>query len=212
METREGATRRSRKSTGVGGAIPGRGDLGRTSTPCRCIVSVDVGRTSCLSPVGLAESSGHAWCFPLVSRRVIMPTRAEILDTLAASQTQVLAFFHGLSQQDLERPATASEVPGAAPWRAKDHLAHLVQNERNIQQMLRRTLAGETRDVQLRLQYPEGMPMPGILGDLSALTPEEAERLGMAIASVNQACVNAHHDDSMEMLAADFLAARQETL
>ena len=64
-----------------------------------------------------------------------MPTRAEILDTLAASQTQVLAFFHGLSPEDLERPATASDVPGAAPWRAKDHLAHLVQNERNIQQL-----------------------------------------------------------------------------
>jgi hypothetical protein len=141
-----------------------------------------------------------------------MPTRAEILDTLAASQTQVMAFFQGLSPEDLERPATANEAPGEAPWRAKDHFAHLVQNERNIQQMLRRTLAGETRDVQLRLQYPEGMPMPGILGDLSALTPEEEERLGMAIASVNQACVNAHHDDSMEMLAADFLAARQETL
>ena len=70
-----------------------------------------------------------------------MPTRAEILDTLAASQTQVMAFFQGLSPEDLERPATASDVPGAAPWRAKDHLAHLVQNERNIQQLLRRFLA-----------------------------------------------------------------------
>ena len=141
-----------------------------------------------------------------------MPTRAEILDILAASQTQALAFFQGLSPEDLERAATASEVPGAAPWRAKDHFAHLVQNERNIQQMLRRTLAGETRDVQLRLQYPEGMPMPGILGDLSALTPEEDEQLGMAIASVNQTYVDAHHDDSLEMLAADFLAARQDTV
>jgi hypothetical protein len=72
-----------------------------------------------------------------------MPTRAEIQDTLAASQTQVLAFFQGLSPHDLERPATASDVPGAAPWCAKDHLAHLVQNERNIQQLLRRALAGE---------------------------------------------------------------------
>src|SRR5690348_1628521 len=141
-----------------------------------------------------------------------MPTRAEILDTLAASQTQVLAFFQGLSPEDLERPATASEVPGEAPWRAKDHLAHLVKSERNIQRLLRCTLVGETRDVLLRLQYPEGMPMPGILGDLSALTPEEEERLGMAVASVNQAYVNAHHDDSMEMLAADYLAARQDTL
>src|SRR5713101_4060780 len=186
-------------------------DLGRTSTPGRCIVSVDVGRTSCLSPLGLAESSGHALCFPLVSRRVIMPTRAEILDTLAASQTQVMAFFQGPSPEDLERPATASGVPGAAPWRAKDHLAHLVKSERNIQQLLRRTLAGETRDVLLRLQYPAGA-MPGNPGNLSALTPEEEERLEMAVASVNQTYVNAHHDDSMEMLAADFLAARQETL
>ncbi len=141
-----------------------------------------------------------------------MPTRAEILDTLAASQTQVMAFFQGLSLEDLERPATANGAPGEASWRAKDHLAHLVKSERNIQQLLRRTLAGETRDVLLRLQYPEGMPMPGILGDLSALTPEEEERLEMAVASVNQAYVDAHHDDSMEMLAADYLAARQDTV
>ncbi len=125
-----------------------------------------------------------------------MPTRAEILDTLAASQTQVMAFFQGLSPEDLERPATANGVPGEAPWRAKDHFAHLAQNERNIQQLLRRILAGET-----------GMP-----GNLGALTPEEEERLEMAIASLNQTYLNAHHDDSMEMLAADFLAARQETL
>jgi hypothetical protein len=141
-----------------------------------------------------------------------MPTRAEILDTLTASQTQVMAFFQGLSPEDLERPATASDVPGTSPWCAKDHLAHLVKSERNIQHLLRRALTGETRDVFLRLQYPEGMPLPGILGDLSALTPEEEERLGMAIAQLNQAYVDAHHDDSLEMLAADYLAARQETV
>jgi hypothetical protein len=141
-----------------------------------------------------------------------MPTRAEILDTLAASQTQVLAFFRGLSPQDLGRPATASDIPGAAPWRAKDHFAHLAQSERNIQRLLRRTLAGETRDVLLRLQYPLGMPMPGTLGDWDALTPEEQERLEVAVASVNQTYVNARHDDTMEILAADYLAARQDTL
>ena len=101
-----------------------------------------------------------------------MPTRAEILDTLAASQAQVMAFFQGLSPEDLERPATANGVPGAAPWRAKDHLAHLVHSERNIQRLLRRVLAGETRDEILRSQYPPGMPLPAILGDLSALTPQ----------------------------------------
>lgn len=140
-----------------------------------------------------------------------MPTRAEILDTLAASQTQVLAFFQGLSLQDLERPATASDVPGAAPWCAKDHLAHLVQNERNIQHLLRHALAGEPRDVFLRLQY-KGLPMPGILGNWDALTSEEQEQLEIAVASLNQAYVDAHHDDSMELLAADFLAVRQDTL
>lgn len=141
-----------------------------------------------------------------------MPTRAEILDTLAASQTQVIAFFQGLGPEDLERPATASDVPGEAPWRAKDHLAHLVKSERNIQQLLRRILAGDTRDVLLRLQYPAGMEMPGTPGNLSELTPEEVERLVMAVASVNQTYVNEHHDDSMQMLAADYLAAWQETL
>ena len=141
-----------------------------------------------------------------------MPTRAEIVDTLAASQTQVLAFFQGLSAEDLARPATASDVPGAAPWRAKDHLAHLAKSERNIQRLLRRVLAGEPPDVILRSQYPEGMPLPGTLGDLSALTAEEQERLGLAIAQLNQTTVNAHHDDTLEMLVAEYQAARQDLL
>jgi len=141
-----------------------------------------------------------------------LPTRAEILSTLAASRTQVMVFFQGLSPQDLERPATANAVPGAAPWRAKDHLAHLVQSERNIQHLLRRTLAGDTRDVLLRLQYPEGMHLPGTLGDWDALTPEEQEQLELAVARFNQTSLNAHYDDTLEQLSADFLAARQDTL
>lgn len=137
-----------------------------------------------------------------------MPTRSEILDTLAASQAEVMAFFQGLGPQDLERPATASEVPGAAPWRAKDHFAHFVQSERNIQHLLRRVLAGDTRGSLLRLQYPEQMPLPGILGDWDALTPEEQQQLQLAVAAVNQTSLNPHYDDTLERLAADFLAAR----
>jgi hypothetical protein len=141
-----------------------------------------------------------------------MPTRAEILEALAASQAQVLAFFQGLSPYDLERLATASDIPGAAPWRAKDHLAHLVKNERNIQQLLRRALAGEPRDAFLRGQYPAEMPLPGILGDWDALTPEEQQRLELAVADVNQAYVNGRQDDTLEMLVAEFQAARQDTV
>lgn len=141
-----------------------------------------------------------------------MATRAQVLDILAESQTQVLAFFQALNAQDLERPATASEAPGAAPWRAKDHLAHLVNSERNIQRLLRAAYAGETRDALLRLQYPEGMPLPSTLGDWDALSPEEQERLEVAVANLNQATVNARHDDSVEVLIADYVATRQDTL
>ena len=141
-----------------------------------------------------------------------MPTRAEILDILAASQTQVLAFFQALSPHDLERPATASDLPGAAPWRARDHLAHLAKNERNIRQLLLRALAGEPRDTFLRGQYPKGMPLPGVLGDWDALTPEEQERLELAVANINQTYVNGRQDDSLETLIAEFLAARADLL
>ena len=141
-----------------------------------------------------------------------MPTRAEIVDTLAASQAGLLAFFQGLSPHDLERPVTPSELPGEAAWRAKDHFAHLVRSERNIQRLLRRAHAGDDRDALLRLQYPPGMELPGTLGDLSALSAEEETRLGAAVARVNQTYVNEHRDDPLDQVAADYLAARQDTL
>ena len=141
-----------------------------------------------------------------------MSTRAAISDALATSQARVMAYFQEMSQQDLERPATASGVSGAAPWRAKDHLAHLTHTERAIQHLLRRTLAGDTRDVLLRLQYPEGMPLPGTLGDWNSLTLEEQEQLELAVASVNQTYVNAHQNDTLEQLVADYVAARLELL
>jgi hypothetical protein len=36
--------------------------------------------------------------------------------------------------------------------------------------------------------------------------------VALAVANVNQAYVDAHRDDSMEMLTTDYLAARQDTL
>ena len=122
-----------------------------------------------------------------------MPTRSEILDTLAASQERVAAYFGGLSPEELERPCTASGVPGEAAWRAKDHFAHLAANERNIQILLRLTLSGATS-------------LPGNMGAMST-----EERLALSNQR-NQSYVNAHHDDSMETLVADLASARQETL
>ena len=122
-----------------------------------------------------------------------MPTRSEILDTLAASQERVAAYFGGLSPEELERPCTASGVPGEAAWRAKDHFAHLAANERNIQILLRLTLSGATS-------------LPGNMGAMST-----EERLALSNQR-NQSYVNAHHDDSMETLVADLASARQDTL
>jgi hypothetical protein len=56
------------------------------------------------------------------------------------------------------------------------------------------------------------VPLPGILGDWDALTPEEQERLELAVSNIRQTYVNAHHDDTLEMLSADYLAARQDTV
>src|SRR5947209_17529812 len=122
-----------------------------------------------------------------------MPTRSEILDSLSASQEKVTAYFQGLSPEELERPCTASGVPGEAPWRGKGHFAHLAENERNIQILLRLTLAGKTS-------------LPGNLGTMS-----REERLAFSNQR-NQTYVNAHHDDSMETLSADLAAARHATL
>lgn len=141
-----------------------------------------------------------------------MPTRAEILDTLAASQRQVMAFFEGLSPEERERPVTASDVPGAAPWCPKDHLAHLTISERRIQRLLRAALAGASRDALLHLQYPEGMPLPAVLGDLHALTPAEQDRLRLAVAAINQTYVDDHRGDGIEAIKAEYLAARRDTL
>jgi len=121
-----------------------------------------------------------------------MPTRSEIQDTLAASQEQVLAYFDGLSPEALERPCTASGVPGEAPWRAKDHFAHLTANEQGIQTLLRLTLTGGS--------------LPDHLTSMSA-----EERLAWSNQR-NQTYVNAHRNDSMETLRTQLSTARQETL
>jgi hypothetical protein len=121
-----------------------------------------------------------------------MPTRSEIQDTLASSQKKVTAYFEGLSPETLERPCTESGVPGADPWRAKDHYAHLTFNEQNIQTLLRLSLSGES--------------LPGNMGTMN---PQERLAWGN---QRNQTYVDAHHDDSMETLRAQLSAAHQATL
>ena len=84
------------------------------------------------------------------------------------------------------------------------------RRERNIQQVLRRVLAGEPPDGIVRSHYPAGMPPPGTLGNWDALSPEEQEPLELAVAPITHTSLNAHHDDTLELLVAKFLAARQD--
>src|SRR5947209_9267204 len=121
-----------------------------------------------------------------------MTSRSEIQDILASSQEKVDAYFDDLSPEALERPCTASGVPGEVPWRAKDHFAHLTANEQGIQTLLRLALTGGS--------------LPDYLTSMSA-----EERLTWSNRR-NQTYVNAHRNDSMEMLHTHLSKARQETL
>ena len=121
-----------------------------------------------------------------------MPTRSEIQDILAESEEKVFAYFYGLSPEALERPCTASGVPGEVPWRAKDHFAHLTANEQGIRILLRLTLTGGS--------------LPSQFANMSA-----EERLAWSNQR-NQTYVNAHRNESMETLRAQLSTARQETL
>jgi hypothetical protein len=122
-----------------------------------------------------------------------MPTRKEIQDILAESQKEIITYFQELPATSLENPCTANGVPGEDPWRAKDHLAHLAANEHDIQELLRRTLAGDTT-------------LPGNMGTMNH------EDFMVQRNQINQTYVNAHHDDSVEKLFADLTEARQQTL
>jgi DinB superfamily len=122
-----------------------------------------------------------------------MPTRKEIQDALAESQKEIITYFQGFSPESLEDPCTASGVAGEAPWRVKDHLAHLTPNEHGVQALMRGTLEGDTT----------------LLDKLRSMSREEM----MAWRNQdNQIYVNAHHDDSVEKLFADLAEARQQTL
>ena len=103
-----------------------------------------------------------------------------------------MAYFEGLPPEALERPCTASGVPGGAPWSAKDHFAHLTANEQGIQTLLRLMLTSGS--------------LPDNLATMNA-----EERLAWSNQR-NQTYVNAHHNDTMETLRAHLSTAHQETL
>lgn len=121
-----------------------------------------------------------------------MPTRDEITAKLSREQTLLIERMRGLSADDLTRECTESEVDGATPWAAKDHLAHLAMIERAFQGMIRRTIEKSSNPVGF--DFKAG---------------REA-----AIARVhdgNQRNVEEHRSDDLDALIADLEAARADT-
>ena len=124
-----------------------------------------------------------------------MPTREVILSTLAEEREKLLARYQLFTQEELECPCTQSEVPGAGPWRPKDHLAHLALIERAFQGMVQRVLKGSAD--------PVGFSRSGATN---------REEVLAWIHRNNQAYVEAHLNDSMQVLLADLAGARKDTL
>lgn len=124
-----------------------------------------------------------------------MPTRESILQTLSETREHLLAHYRGFSPEEYERPCTPSEVPGAAMWSPKDHLAHLTLIERKFQGMVRRTLKGDVD--------PVGFSRTGATN---------REEILAWIHRNNQTYVDEHHQDALESLIADLVSARKESL
>lgn len=124
-----------------------------------------------------------------------MPTRDEIIKTLAQEREKLLARYRAFTPQELEENCTKSEAPDGEPWRPKDHLAHLTLIERSFLGMARRTLKGN--------EDPVGFSRTGA---------KNREEVLAWIHRNNQAYVDAHRNDSLETLLADLAHARQETL
>ncbi|HLZ59239.1 MAG TPA: DinB family protein [Ktedonosporobacter sp.] len=124
-----------------------------------------------------------------------MPTRQEILSTLAEERANLLAHYQSFSPEALAQSCTQSEVPGASPWCPKDHLAHLARIERSFQVIAGRTLKGAPNPIGLNIADPA----------------KRAEVVAQ-IHRDNQANIEAHHTDDIQTLLADLATTRQDTL
>ena len=99
-----------------------------------------------------------------------------------------------LTPQQLERRCTESEVPGAASWSPKDHIAHLIRVERSFLTYARRTVAGDAE--------PIGFSRMG----------RDQDEVRAAIHLANQRHVEDLAARSLDELFAELHAARADTL
>lgn len=121
-----------------------------------------------------------------------MPTRAEIVDSLQRERIKLEERYRSLPPHQLTAPCTESQIPGEAPWSAKDHVAHLAMIERAFQGMIKRTIKDD----------------PSPIGFGSGSMTDIMIRVHQG----NQSNVEQHRDDDLDTLFADLDAARADTL
>lgn len=123
-----------------------------------------------------------------------MPSRDDIRADLDRALAELEADARSLTPQQLERRCTESEVPGAAPWSPKDHIAHLIRIERSFLTFARRTVDGDAE--------PIGFSRMG----------GNQDEVRAAIHLANQRHVEDLAARSLDELFAELRAARADTL
>jgi hypothetical protein len=121
-----------------------------------------------------------------------VPNRETITGKLQKELDSLLAYYDGLSDDDLRRVCTESEATDGAAWAAKDHLAHLAMIERAFLGMIGRGLAGD--------------------GNPVGFSGRDRDDVMAQVHRGNEENVDAHREDDLETLLADLRSARQETL
>jgi hypothetical protein len=117
----------------------------------------------------------------------------DLVADLAAQKEEVVAFFREMPPGLLGRPCTASDHPAGAPWRPRDHLAHVTAAEESFGDVLERALLGE--------------PDPLRAGRRGA-TAEERDAY---VNRENQDQVDARRAIALNALLDQFAAARDRT-
>jgi hypothetical protein len=120
--------------------------------------------------------------------------RTTIKEALDRELVKLVDHFRSMSAEDVARPCTESEVPGADPWTPKDHITHLAMIERAFQGMIRRGISGDGD--------PVGLTRGG----------RSREEIMAFVHKGNEDNVLAHKADDLEALIADLEAARADTL
>ncbi|MEO7002900.1 MAG: DinB family protein [Ktedonobacterales bacterium] len=123
-----------------------------------------------------------------------MATREHIQQQLIEARGRLLAFYQALSPEELRSICTQSEIEGAAPWTASDHLAHVNSTERALMNIVTRSMEG--------VDDPVGFGV--FQGDHAKIMD--------AINSRNEISVTRHRGDPLDLLLTTLAATRADTL